>query len=221
MGKKNNSESFFWVSYSDLMTSLFFVMLVLFVLVISLLHKKVHEAEREREATQEQIDKINEIQQAVENINQDYFEYSEEYKKHIFKLQVRYPVGDFEIRNITDKSQLNHIIEAGKDIQKLIQKFSTEKNIQYLVILEGQASKDNYHYDDYLNNNVLSYLRALKLKQFWEANDIQLDKFENCEILVSGSGEGGVPRNHTNERDNQRFLIHIVPKTGVIGDNPV
>ena len=34
-------ESFFWTSYSDLMTSLFFVMLVLFILVIVLLHKRI------------------------------------------------------------------------------------------------------------------------------------------------------------------------------------
>lgn len=225
MAKNNNKESYFWVSYSDLMTSLFFVMLVLFVLVIVLLHNKVLEVEKERiraeeahQATQEQVDKINEIQKSVENINQRYFTYNERYKKHIFKLEVRYPAGDFEINNITDQSLLNGIVEAGKDIQSLIQKFSREDNIQYLVVLEGQASKDNYHLDDYHNNNVLSYLRALKLKEFWESHGIELDNFENCEILVSGSGEGGVPRNYINERYNQRFLIHIIPKTGVIGN---
>ena len=40
-------ESFFWTSYSDLMTSLFFIMLVLFVLVIVLLHKRMEATERE------------------------------------------------------------------------------------------------------------------------------------------------------------------------------
>ncbi len=44
-------ESFFWTSYSDLMTSLFFVMLVLFVLVIVLLHKRM-------EATEAQLEEI-------------------------------------------------------------------------------------------------------------------------------------------------------------------
>ena len=42
-------ESFFWTSYSDLMTSLFFIMLTLFVLVIVLLHKRM-------EATEKQLD---------------------------------------------------------------------------------------------------------------------------------------------------------------------
>jgi len=39
MSKKK--ESYFWISFSDLMTSLFFVMLVLFVLTIALLHKRM------------------------------------------------------------------------------------------------------------------------------------------------------------------------------------
>ena len=38
---KTRKESFFWTSYSDLMTSMFFVMLVLFVLTISMLHYKM------------------------------------------------------------------------------------------------------------------------------------------------------------------------------------
>ncbi len=46
-------ESFFWTSYSDLMTSLFFVMLVLFVLTVVLLNKKMIEIKRITDATQE------------------------------------------------------------------------------------------------------------------------------------------------------------------------
>ena len=47
-------ESFFWTSYSDLMTSLFFVMLVLFILVIVLLHKRM-------EATEAQLQEIKRL----------------------------------------------------------------------------------------------------------------------------------------------------------------
>ena len=45
MAKK---ESYFWTSYSDLMTSMFFIMLVLFVLAIALLHRHMDEIEKER-----------------------------------------------------------------------------------------------------------------------------------------------------------------------------
>ena len=55
---KRKKESFFWISYSDLMTSLFFIMLVLFVLSSTGLYMS-------EQATRKQLDKINEIQAAV------------------------------------------------------------------------------------------------------------------------------------------------------------
>ena len=46
---KKKRESFFWTSYSDLMTSMFFVMLTLFVLAIALLHREVVNIGKERD----------------------------------------------------------------------------------------------------------------------------------------------------------------------------
>ena len=60
---KQRKESYFWTSFSDLMTSMFFVMLVLFILTIALLHRKMVDIEKERKATQAQIDKIKEIEE--------------------------------------------------------------------------------------------------------------------------------------------------------------
>ena len=48
---KKKRESFFWTSYSDLMTSLFFIMLTLFVLAIALLHREVVQIGKDRDAT--------------------------------------------------------------------------------------------------------------------------------------------------------------------------
>ena len=221
---KNKKESFFWTSYSDLMTSLFFVMLVLFVLVIALLHRKI--SEQNLKLTE--FEKIEEIKKAINEINPNYFEYSSEYKKHIFKLQVQYPTGEFEISKITDINILSEIENAGKDIEETIinlrkDSLSRKLDIQYLVIIEGQASKDNYgyskgKYNDYFNNDVLSYQRASGLRKFWESKGIYLDRLPNCELVIAGSGEKGVPREYPdwhNEK-NQRFLIHIIPKTGII-----
>ena len=50
---KKKKESFFWISYSDLMTSLFFILLVLFVLSSTGLYMS-------EQATRKQLDKINE-----------------------------------------------------------------------------------------------------------------------------------------------------------------
>ena len=109
------------------------------------------------------------------------------------------------------------LIKIGNILQNFISK-TTKSNpqIQYLLIIEGQASRDTYDY-----NYELSYQRALSLKRFWEEHGINfVDK--NCEVLICGSGDGklsgtGLMR-EKEEVLNQRFLIHILPKPGIIGD---
>lgn len=202
--KNSKKESFFWTSYSDLMTSLFFVMLVLFVLVVALLHKKISD----QALRLEEFEKIEEIKKSLNNIDSTYFAYNKEYKKHILKINVGFPKGKSEISGI-DGNTLNDILEAGMAIRnQLVSITQTNPEIQYLLIIEGQASKDNYKY-----NYELSYARALALYQYWQ--DSGIDFGDNCEVLISGSGTGGTMR-EKNEAKNQRFLIYIIPKTGVI-----
>jgi len=200
---KHKKESYFWTSFSDLMTSLFFVMLVLFVLTIALLHKRM-------EATQMQIDKIKEIEEATNRIDTTYFDYRKEYKKHILKIQANFDVDRFTEDDL-DESVKKDLEEAGLSIKKSIASINEKySNIQYLLIIEGQASKD--HASDN-HNYELSYKRALTLKRIWDRKGI--DFGNNCEVLISGSGTGGTMREHEEEL-NQRFLIHIVPKPGII-----
>ena len=40
----------------------------------------------------------------------------------------------------------------------------------------------------------MSYLRARYINEFWKQNGINLEKIPRCELIISGSGEGGVPR---------------------------
>lgn len=214
MAKKKRDNSF-WTSYSDLMTSLFFVMLVLFVLTITLLNKRVVDIEgerraieEERKATQEQLDKIREIEEAIKGIDSTYFEYNDNYKKHVLKISVNFPVGVSKMDSI-DPETKNELIEAGKSIIKSIKNINKEHpGIQYLLIIEGQASKDSYPY-----NYELSYNRALSLSRFWHEKELHFG--DNCEVLISGSGTGGTMREEE-EAKNQRFLIHLLPKPGVI-----
>ena len=195
-------ESFFWTSYSDLMTSLFFVMLVLFILVIVLLHKRM-------EATEAQLQEIKKVEESTKDLSEDYFEYRPDYKKYVLNIQVRYPAGESDLNTIlaSDKEvQLNKLANAGKEIRKFL---DNHKENQYVLIVEGQASKDNYTY-----NYELSYQRALALLRFWvEDRGINFDN--NCEILISGSGDGKLDTHSMRESvetENQRFLIHILPK---------
>lgn len=208
---KQKKESYFWTSFSDLMTSMFFVMLVLFILTIALLHRKMVEIEKERKATQAQIDKIKEIEEAVKKIDSTYFDYNKVHKKHIMKIMVNFPSGVSDI-NVLNSLTQDTLINAGRSIQDTLHKINQEyPKIQYLLVIEGQASKDNY-----TRNYELSYERALALSRLWNSNNI--DFGSNCEVLISGSGIGGSMR-EKEEHLNQRFLIHIVPKTGVIEES--
>lgn len=196
-------ESFFWTSYSDLMTSLFFVMLVLFILVIVLLHKRM-------EATESQLQEIKKIEMSTQDLSTNYFEYRPDYKKYVLKIHVRYPAGKSDLMDMVSNNkerQLAQLFRAGLEIQKFLNEHSEN---QYILIIEGQASKDNYLY-----NYELSYQRALGLMRYWiEDSNITFGK--NCEILISGSGDGKLDthsmRETNNESVNQRFLIHILPK---------
>lgn len=212
MSKKKSD--FFWTSYSDLMTTLFFIMLVLFVLIIVVMRSD----QEKLKIKLKEFEKIEEIKKSLNEIDSNYFEYRPEYKKHILKLSVQYPSYGYDINKISDTSLLPAIKETGKVIKDIIKKFEDSDKIKYLVVIEGQASKDGYYKDDYFNNDVLSYLRALNLKKYWISKGIDLDAIKNCELIVAGSGEGGEPRELPDEfnKKNQRFLIHIIPKTGEI-----
>ena len=206
MAKSNEKKrDFFWLSYADLMTSLFFVMLVLFVLVYTMQNKMIGElGEKGRE-----LDRIKEIEKTVNNIDTAYFKYDEENKKHILNMQFLFPKGSNDISKIVPDKR-DDLLKAGNVIKQLILKYPEEENIKYLIVIEGQASKDNW-----AGNEDLSYHRAQSLIKFWEQNNIGLDKLKNCEIIVAGSGEKGIPRTQPDIGNaNQRFLITIVPKIG-------
>jgi flagellar motor protein MotB len=212
---KNKKESFFWTSYSDLMTSLFFVMLVLFVLVIVLLHNKMMDIEGERKATQNQLDKITEIQNATENINNQYFQYDKEFKRHTLNdINVSFRTGSSDIFDISDTDR-GKLLKAGSAIFAFMSKAERElPEAKYMLILEGQSSKDNYIY-----NYELSYQRALSLYKYWLNHNIPIDKLKNCEVIISGSGQSSrfrVEPDVASNKNNQRFVIHIIPKPGVI-----
>ena len=198
---KRKRESFFWTSYSDLMTSLFFVMLTLFVLAIALLHKEVVNIGKERDATQAEIDKIEEIRKAVQSIDPTYFDYNAEYKKHILKTVVKFKTGSADINDLDEKTKAEL-----QNVKKSISKFLGEL-----------YEKDK----NYNLNNQLSYARALALFKFWfpdqEETTLQFENYP-CEVVIAGAGcMEGKPRAAKNA-DNQRFLIQIMPKPGLIDE---
>ena len=245
----SKKESFFWTSYSDLMTSLFFVMLVLFVLglVISknanreleaknveleLSQSELEQAKIELEqakieleqaydslkgtveATQKQLDKITELERSIKNIDTKYFGYDDRYKTHVLKTKVKFNRGSASFADLSN--DIKQELYAVRDLlrQSLESFYEANPNASYFLIIEGQAS-----YDSYPLNNELSYKRALALFKFWFPNQKTTTlNFYNlpCEVIIAGAGcMEGKPRAYLNE-DNQRFLIRILPKPGLI-----
>jgi outer membrane protein OmpA-like peptidoglycan-associated protein len=168
-------------------------------------------------ATQEQIDKVNEINEATENLDPNYFVYDPLHKKHKLNFDVKFKIEDDNIGNIS-RIEREKLLSVGKALQTFIDSASINNpQVQYLLIVEGQASRDGMEQMDY--NYDLSFRRAKNLKKYWDSNDI-LFNAGNCEVLISGSGDGrlsgtGLMR-ESEETANQRFLIHILPKPGQI-----
>ena len=216
---KNKKESFFWTSYSDLMTSLFFVMLLLFILTIILLHKRMVQAQQGEAATKAQLEKITELENSIKNIDTVYFGYNNEYKTHVLRTKVKFEKGSASFGDISEETKQE--LYAVRDLLRdSLQSFvKSTPDASYLLIIEGQASADNYVW-----NNELSYKRALSLFKFWfpDQRETNLRFYDlPCEVVIAGAGcMEGKPREAINE-DNQRFLIRILPKPGIIkSDNP-
>lgn len=200
---KGKGAGFFWPSFTDLMTSLFFIMLVLYVLTFLKLTEQ-------QKATEEQLKKIQEIQAAVKELPREYFAYDHQYKRFSLVQNIEFDKG----KDILREKDETYLINVGKSISKLINDLSVKyagQDIKYVVVIEGMASNDNYS-----ENFPLSYKRAWAVLKLWQRELIVPDQ-SVCEVQVAGSGTGGIGRFSPNEEiKNQRILIQIVPKIGEI-----
>lgn len=246
---KQDSSRLFWVSYADLMTAMFIIVLALFILsykmfkmradalVLTEEELRVRSLELDKQSValeelkrrlsaeelhassliqelnnerarlvvmEEEYKKLQEIQKAIEKLDPRYFMYQPEYKRHVLRSQVQFPKGKSDITDAYKPM----LVEAGKALKGLVDQLEPNDNIKYLLVIEGMASRDAY-----TRNYELSYERALSLFRLWEQEGISFDQ-NRVEVMISGSGEGGVGRNPVDEVRNQRFLIQIIPKIG-------
>lgn len=244
-----NNNGSFWPSYVDIMTTLFAIMLVLFAVSFSRFKIK----ENQLQALVDEYDDIITVYSTVSEIDaSEYFDYNKQYLKHLFTIDVEYDTKQYKMdRLLLDKEdkakadlKRDSVVAAGKMIKETIEKIerlenadSLKNNIKFLVVIEGQSSRVRFDDGDWMNNYTLSYLRAQFLDKFWKENGIDLSSIPRCELIISGSGEQGVPRvvpdeaalkrEYPNAKDyqkkwleeetkNQRFLVHIVPVIGNI-----
>lgn len=190
-------------------------MLMLFVSVIVLLNRERNRISDELRTSQAEKAQLEQINSAIQGLDSKYFEYVPEYKKHKLKIPVNFANDVHDVSMLSQETQ-DKLEDAGKRLQSFVkQTTSKNKNIQYLLIIEGQASKIGGSEHNY----ILSYERAYSLKTFWEEKGITFSA-SNCEVIISGSGDGLLSgtalMRESNERQNQRFLIHIIPKPGYV-----
>jgi membrane-anchored protein YejM (alkaline phosphatase superfamily) len=219
MTDSGNKKSLFWTSYSDLMTSLFFAMLVLFVVVVVAMgsvNKQLKEALNRAEITIEQQNQILRLQEQFQTLaGSTSLDYDEEkrmfYAKDFVGIEIFQP-NEAEIK----QKYINKVDEVGADIKNIIDSLNkANSNFKYQLVIEGTAAipykelragtynKDNY--DMYL----LSYRRALALYKRWQHLNF---RESNTEIIIAGSGFNGINRDKVLEDNNKRFVIQIIPK---------
>lgn len=216
---KAKSKDFFWPSYTDLMTSLFFIMLVLFVLVFVKQQRQIKDLER-------QLAIVNAVDENLKPLKSDtsLFTYEEQYKRFKLSFVVKFLPDKFKI-SATDLEQypitIDNIDKAGIKLKSIIDALKQSKdndaklkNVSYILVIAGSASKTGVEDHNY----ELSYQRALSLRNYWRSKGIDFEAPEYNDLIdlqVSGNGWGGIGR-ELNDADNQRFLIEIFPKIGDI-----
>ena len=191
----------FWAVYADAMTGLFAVMLALFALSYWWVSATFS-------VSAERFEQIQLIEEAVRRLADNrYFVYQPEHKRHVLQQGVQFNRGSAVI----PARERTFLTEAGRRLESLINDLKNKDlaNVKYLVVIEGMASNDGY-----ASNFELSYQRALALYRLWREMGISFDP-EICEVVVAGSGTGGVGRYGADEEfRNQRILIQIWPKVG-------
>lgn len=218
---KNKKESFFWTSYSDLMTSLFFVMLVLFVLSLVIVKQSARKSNEDItrvldsvKVSNEQLTRILKIDEQFRPLQESgLFKYYPDTRKFVAKDLIGQEI--FNPNSVEIRSEyIEPTLKVGQQLEATLRELTRSTDFKYLLVIEGNMA--NY-YDrslrldvDHTESYVNSYRRALAVYDLWRSHKIDLRKY-GVEVLICGSGMNGLDRD-PNENNNKRFTIQIIPK---------
>lgn len=213
MAREKYKDSF-WLSYSDLMTSLFFIMLVLFIVCIG----KMKYDKDSITAEKEQLKQILQLETQFEELGMSSaLQYIEEKKMFVAKDFI-----GIEIFAPLDNKILPQFIptvdSVGQSLQEIVRRLHYKNpNLNFQLIIEGNAAipwrelRDHSYNPDNVWMYELSYHRALALYQRWLSKGVDLRHY-NTEVIIAGSGFNGINRDNKKEENNKRFIIQIIPK---------
>jgi hypothetical protein len=228
------SKDYFWASYLDLMTSLFAVMLVLFVLSYRMFLDKSEDTERKNRNLEAEKVKLEaeiaksklvlKIQNALQLFaNADYFKLDNCNRTMLKTNELLFNSNDDKIIE-THKLSLEN---AGRELKRKIDTIvSLDKSVEYVIFIEGTAAKNlntggGEGDADFAFN--LSYRRSLALLDLWKSigvitaektpSNIHRNRYllSGQEVLVAGSGYFGYCPD-AKEDNNKRFVVQIIPK---------
>ncbi|UAN00017.1 hypothetical protein K8354_04605 [Polaribacter litorisediminis] len=194
------------------MTSLFFIMLVLYVISFAILQSK----QSTLEAQANQLKEIKNVQKAIESLDTTYYHFDTENKRYKLNIDVRFKSNSSNILDIPNNTRRS-LGKAGKNLYDKVKSIiDTSKTIDYLLIIEGNAQRSN---NNWLRNpNMgydLSYKRALSLFNYWKKIGADFNSLgSQCEVILAGSGYFSQSRDEENENNNRRFTIQVTSKVG-------
>lgn len=220
MARRADNGSF-WLSYSDLMTSMFFIMLVLFmVCVVKMANTNNYLRAATAEATgrAEEAENILHLSEQFEELSRSTRLAYDDERRTFYARDFR-GVEIFQSESDVIKPEyMAKVDSVGFDLDDILRRLN-ERNSTfcYQLVIEGNAAiwwedrrSGNYNPDDEAMY-FLSYRRALALYRRWREKGIDLRRY-NTEILIAGSGFNGINRDQRWEDNNKRFVIQIIPK---------
>ncbi|ACU07541.1 membrane protein [Flavobacteriaceae bacterium 3519-10] len=221
MASKKND--IFWISYADLLSSLFFIILVLFAITFFKYNQKVENLKKKLEVFRLVEESLGPLKK-----KKDIFKYESDYKRFVLAEEVSFNISKTDITPTDVKdfpAKSAYLLKVGKGLKNTLDTIAYHrtkkeglKDVSYLLVISGYASKLSVanEAEDY----NLSYDRAYNLWKFWKRNGIDFEdlKYKGfVDLQIAGNGWGGMGRisskNNSEEEGNQRFIIQIIPKT--------
>lgn len=229
MAKKGGGD-FFWPSYVDLMTNLFAIMLVLFVVSFFLFSKRNSDYKKANDrliVQQQQYERILQLQNQFKSLsNNDLLRYDENNRIFVVHSLEGKELFDSLKSTIVDRYS-TLVSNVGKELDSMLKAINDDPNskqFNYLLVIEGYSANKINKTTGEMNwepdreyNYRLSYDRALALYNHWrEVDSIDLRKYPNVEVQICGSGLNGIHRDMKTEPNNKRFIIQIIPRVAKI-----
>lgn len=210
---KGNRNDPFWTSYSDLMTSLFFVMLVLFIFSIVRMGKTLKDINADKEDLENILRLEDQFKVLSESTSLEYDSIKKMFYAKDFQEKEIFYSNDDKIK----PEYIDIVNRVGYDILQVLENLNQNEEFNYQMVIEGNAAikwknlkSGNYNPDDVAMYH-LSYNRALALYLHWKSEGIDFRKY-NTEVIIAGSGFNGINRDNEVEDYNKRFIIQIIPK---------